>query len=654
MPIPRHLGRYEVVELLGLGGMAALYRARDPRIGRYVAIKQLRPQFDTPELRDRFSREAAAAGGLSHPSIVTIYDVGEEDGLPFIAMEFVQGETFADLVKLRPPLAIPRKIQLMEEVCAGLAHAHEAGIVHRDIKPANLIVGPEGTAKILDFGVAKLVAGGTTVPGAIIGTLNYMSPEQIRGIAVDARADIFSVGAVLYELLSHRQAFSGRVPDDVFQQILNGEPAPLSELVPGLDVRLIDLVRCALEKDPDERIQDVSSLQKELAIVRLSLQAVEPRRPVPRRTVASGSAALQTPPPLPPAGTPPPRRSDSDLAEKRAKQIAGHLAEAETAFASAEYDAAIESCKQVLLLDESDEQAILLLDRIHAAIDEQQERARQAERERRRAASIRLEIEEARRRFADGQHEAALQSLENLDPASHPVVAEALEDLRSAFEEVQAERRIQAERAEQHRRVDALLRDGRKALQNHRLDDAERLLDTLREVDAGAAEASGFAEHVAEAQAAARLDAKIEGVLRDFDSLLAQNDLLRAADLLKAAAALAANDQRVRAAGSRLDQARAALAAREAAEARRREGEQQLGNASAHLEHGDLVAAADGLALASAALTPQHVGVVALAARLRQATEGARSRRSCRTAPARGRGARGWRVTSRRIRRQSD
>ena len=115
MPIPRHLGRYEIVELLGLGGMAALYRARDPRIGRYVAIKQLRPQFDTPELRDRFSREAAAAGGLSHPSIVTIYDVGEDDGLPFIAMEFVQGETFADLVKLRPPLAIARKIQLMEE-----------------------------------------------------------------------------------------------------------------------------------------------------------------------------------------------------------------------------------------------------------------------------------------------------------------------------------------------------------------------------------------------------------------------------------------------------------------------------------------------------------------------------------------------------------
>jgi eukaryotic-like serine/threonine-protein kinase len=122
--IPRSLGRYEVVDLIGHGGMGALYRARDPRIGRYVAIKLLRADFDTPELRDRFFREAAAAGSLSHPNIVTIYDVGEDDGLPFIAMEYVRGETFTDLLGLRPPLSVPRKLQLIEEVCAGLAHAH--------------------------------------------------------------------------------------------------------------------------------------------------------------------------------------------------------------------------------------------------------------------------------------------------------------------------------------------------------------------------------------------------------------------------------------------------------------------------------------------------------------------------------------------------
>ena len=120
----------------------------------------------------------------------------------------------------------------MEEVCAGLAHAHEAGIVHRDIKPANLIVGPEGTVKILDFGIAKLTATGITLPGAIMGTLNYMSPEQVKGTSVDARADIFSVGAVLYELLSHQQAFPGQVPDEVLHRILHGEPTPITELLP--------------------------------------------------------------------------------------------------------------------------------------------------------------------------------------------------------------------------------------------------------------------------------------------------------------------------------------------------------------------------------------------------------------------------------------
>ena len=230
MKIPRALGRYEVVDLIGQGGMGALYRARDPRIGRYVAIKLLRPGYDTPELRDRFSREAAAAGSLSHPNIVTIYDVGEHDGMPFIAMEYVRGETFADLVCLRPPLAIARKVQLMEEVCAGLAHAHEAGIVHRDIKPANLIVGPEGTVKILDFGIAKLTDAGITLPGAIMGTLNYMSPEQVKGTPVDARADIFAVGAVLYELLSHQQAFPSQVPTEVLNLILHGEPTPITVL----------------------------------------------------------------------------------------------------------------------------------------------------------------------------------------------------------------------------------------------------------------------------------------------------------------------------------------------------------------------------------------------------------------------------------------
>src|SRR5262245_21783536 len=317
--------------------MGALYRARDPRIGRYVAIKLLRPGYDTPELRDRFSREARAAGILSHPHIVTIYDVGEHDGLPFIAMEFVRGDTFAGLVCLRPPLPVVRKVQLTEEVCAGLAHAHEMGIVHRDIKPANLIVGPEGTVKILDFGIAKLSATGNTLPGSILGTLNYMSPEHIRGTAVDARAYIFSVGAVLYELLSHQPGFPGQIPDDVLPRILHGAPTPLLEHCPDLDPRLVEIVERALEKDPDQRFQNIASMQKALASVRLSPDSASP-----------------------------------DTRKRRAEQIERHLADVERAFAAGEYDDAIESCKHILMLDSSDQRALAHLDRIHAAMDERQ------------------------------------------------------------------------------------------------------------------------------------------------------------------------------------------------------------------------------------------------------------------------------------------
>ena len=187
--------------------MGSVYRAHDPRIGRDLAIKLLRSGFDRAELRDRFAREARSAGCLSHPNIVTIYDIGEHDGRPFIAMEYVQGSTFAELIRAKTPLPLPRKLQMIEEVCAGLAHAHESGIVHRDIKPANLMVGPEGIVKILDFGIAKLTAASElnqrlTRTGEVFGSPLYMSPEQCLGHPLDARSDIYSFGCVMYETLS--------------------------------------------------------------------------------------------------------------------------------------------------------------------------------------------------------------------------------------------------------------------------------------------------------------------------------------------------------------------------------------------------------------------------------------------------------------------
>jgi serine/threonine-protein kinase len=611
--IPRTVGRYEIVDLIGHGAIGTLYRARDPRIGRYVAIKLLKPEFDTPELRDRFSREAVSAGRLSHPNIVTIYDVGEHDGLPFIAMEYVRGETFNDLLELRPPLPVLRKVQLVEEVCAGLAHAHEAGIVHRDIKPANLVVGPEGTVKILGFGMAKLGASETTRAGTIAGTLNYMSPEQVKGVSVDARADIFAVGAVLYELLSHQQAFPGSVPDEVLSRILEGVPTPLLEFCPDIDPRLVSVVDRALEKDPDVRFQDVSVLQRELTDIRTTPMAAERTRSDLRATVAAVKEAV------PVIAYPVP--AERGVTRARARQIEEHLNNAALAFDAGDYDAAIEACKKVLILDASEERALAQLDRIHAAIDEHQRLVRAAEAQRQQQqARARAAVDAARRRFAKGDHQGALQSLETLDLDSDPLVAGALAELREAYRQIEERRRAEKDRLERLQRIRTLAEDVRTALRENRLEDASQALELLRDVDATGPELSDLAERVNRAHAVARLNEQLEHLLRDFDQQLQQSVLPSALELLKAVSSLAPTDARVYEARKRYEQAAAAVAAREAAEARHRQAEQKLDEAAACLEKGDLVAT-KGLLELAAELAPDHPRAAALSQQLQEAIE---------------------------------
>jgi serine/threonine protein kinase len=662
--IPGSIGRYEVLDLIAQGGMGALFRARDPLIGRFVAIKLLRHGSDSAEIRDRFSREAMAAGSLSHPNIVTIYDVGEHDGMPFIAMEYVRGETFNDLLGLRPPLSVMRKVQLIEEVCAGLAHAHEAGIVHRDIKPANLIVGPEGTVKILDFGIAKLDASAMTMPGAIIGTLNYMSPEQVRGTPVDARSDIFSVGAVLYELLSHQQAFSGPV-DQVLRQILHGVPRPIIEYYPEIDPRLVSVVDRAMEKDPDRRFQEIASFQEELASIRQNPLIAQPRSPTPPpRTVSSDNqAAVMTPPPAPvlTERRAKPRPAVQDHATIDEQRIQEHLAEARRQLSSGETAAAWKSldsarqlspshpgiasvrdellaeearartaairaaleratgesergnlmsalreADQALALDPHNAEALTLKVAAETAIKKKQEEAR-----------LPAAIDDARRRFVNGEHQASLQSLEALHPESNPLVAATLEELRLAFFEIEEQRRLESERVERQRRIARLLDDAQVALKNDRFDDARRVLELVREIDAAVPEISELTARVDGAEAATRLKAELERTLGDFDEQLNRGELPRALDFLERAHSLAPADPQVQSAHQRFEQAKAA---REAAEARTREGEQKLDDAAALLERRDLAGSAEMLKLA-AALVPQHPRAAVLAEQLEEAVK---------------------------------
>ncbi len=261
------LGPYEVVARIGAGGMGEVYRARDTRLGRDVALKVVDPGLASdPERLSRFEKEARAAAQLDHPNILVVHDVGTHEGSPFIVSELLQGESLRE--KLGAPLPPKKAVEYAIEIAHGLAAAHEKGIVHRDIKPENVFVAKNGHVKILDFGVAKLLpsfeasgvdtetpTASATQPGTAVGTVAYMSPEQIRGQPVDARSDLFSLGVVLYEMLSGKRPFQRDTPADTMSAILREEPPDLSETNRSVPAALESLVRHCLEKEPDGRFQ---------------------------------------------------------------------------------------------------------------------------------------------------------------------------------------------------------------------------------------------------------------------------------------------------------------------------------------------------------------------------------------------------------------
>jgi len=233
-PSVQRIDKFDVLRRLGRGGMGSVYLARDPDIDRLVAIKLLHEGFDSDELRGRFNTEARSASALRHTNIVTIFQTGTFLERPFIVMEYIEGETFADIVISRRAVPIAERLQLFDQLLAGLQYAHSKGVVHRDIKPSNVMVDSEGVVRILDFGIARLGDGGLTRTGVVLGTINYMSPEQLAGQVVDARADIFSAGLVGYELLTTKQAFGQSFPE-ILRHIGFQDPQPIEELCPGID-----------------------------------------------------------------------------------------------------------------------------------------------------------------------------------------------------------------------------------------------------------------------------------------------------------------------------------------------------------------------------------------------------------------------------------
>ncbi len=264
-PEPIRFGKYELLEKIGEGGFGRVYRGRDPVLKREVAIKTL--ASDDPELAERFVREAEIAAGLAHPNVVVVHDFGREGGIPYLVQEYLVGEDLDDWMRGSPPPAVGERLRVLSEIARGLQHAHAHGIVHRDVKPGNVRILRDGRAKIMDFGIAKLASAERqmTKTGMSLGTAGYLPPEQLRGEKVDHRADLFSFGALAYELLSGQRPFAGDDVSTILYKIAHQDPEPLTAIWPACPERLATLVERCLEKAPADRPADFGVVLAELA-----------------------------------------------------------------------------------------------------------------------------------------------------------------------------------------------------------------------------------------------------------------------------------------------------------------------------------------------------------------------------------------------------
>lgn len=310
-------GRYQLDVLIGRGGMGQVYEGRDLRLERKVAIKILRADLDDPGLRRRFREEARAAGSLSHPNVVCMYDTGEHDGRPFIVMELVPGRTLADDLRAGP-LEGERVRRLGLDVLAALGAAHERGIVHRDVKPGNILLASDGSAKVADFGIAKLAEGlDTTVTGHVVGTPAYLAPERLAGRPATPQSDLYSLGVVLYEACTGERPFQGDAPVALAHAVMSGRAPPLRERCPGIDPALARTIEGALEREPERRFRSAREMSR--ALMGETVPLLVPLPPLDDETVPIDPSTRVLTTPFEVASLPPATDPRARLAEAPAR-----------------------------------------------------------------------------------------------------------------------------------------------------------------------------------------------------------------------------------------------------------------------------------------------------------------------------------------------
>jgi serine/threonine protein kinase len=296
----RAIGKYEILSELGKGSMGTVYKARDPTLDRVVALKTILPgAVLDAEARERFLREARSVARLQHPNIITIFEMGEMERVPFIAMEFLEGESLADAAEIGRPAGVEAKLRVVEQLCRGLGYAHGRGVVHRDVKPTNIFLLPDGTAKVLDFGVAWL-EGGTfaTRTGMLLGTPAYMAPEQFSGGDVDHRVDMWAVGVILYEMLTGERPFEAETVPSLIYKIVHTQHQAIDPVADGVPIAVVQIVTRALQKNPKDRFADLDEMSRAVRAA-LDEDGVEPQ--VTRAEDTEGDRHAPVPPGKPTA-----------------------------------------------------------------------------------------------------------------------------------------------------------------------------------------------------------------------------------------------------------------------------------------------------------------------------------------------------------------
>jgi len=514
------IGKYPILGVLGVGGMGVVYRGIDKSVGREVAIKTLTNA--TEELRQRFLTEARS-GILNHPNIITVYDFGEQDGSPYIVMEFVPGDSLENLIRSGRRFSLIEKLDIIYQTCIGLGYAHKKGVIHRDIKPANIMVQPDGNIKIVDFGVARVdTISGQTQTGMVIGTVHYISPERLLGKSADGRSDIWSVGIVFYQLLSGRMPFPGE-DFSVLQKVIHEPHEPLSHLLTGYPAGLDQVLDRALAKNPDDRYdtaedmaEDIQQINDQLKRDHVAESLSSVKEMMAHEQWTSVRPLLLDLQRLNPQNTEV-KKMLRDVQEKLSRQQKSDqsrllLAEAEEAVLAQRYAVALELYDQAAALDRSNQEIAEKIAHIRGLKE--------------KAEKVALLLEQAREARQRGDYEAA-SSL--INPALE--LDERNTDLRNERARIVQE----SERASRERQMRQYSESGRSQLAAGQITEAIKNLHSALEIDPTDAQVQQLYQSAMERQEERRRRTIIDQIVAEISEAISAKEFERALTLIQRA-----------------------------------------------------------------------------------------------------------------------